>query len=86
MTLPLTDVISYVFIDKSNVCDLSDIKSAVIISLFGIRGHNLSDGATNRREILHDGRYCSRTGLLPFGGTPIGPHNPTFGLRISRKR
>jgi len=45
----------------------------------------IGDGATDRREILQDGRYRSRTSLLSFGGTLKGPKNPKFWQRISRK-
>ena len=41
------------------------------------------EGATNRCEILYDGRR--RTGLFLLG-TPKLPQNPKFRLRISRKR
>ena len=49
------------------VCVLSDIKSAVILS--GYR--YLGDSDTDLLEILHDGRYGSRTQILP--GDPNGP-------------
>jgi len=40
---------------------------------------HFGDVDTDRREILHDGTYQSRTDLLPFGGgTPRGPLYPKF--------
>jgi len=45
----------------------------------------LGDGATDRREILHDGTYRSRTRFLPFwGGAPWIPQIQTFGRLIKR--
>ena len=38
----------------------------------------LGDGGTDRREILHDGTYESRTHLLPFWGRY--PHGPKFEI------
>ena len=54
----------------------------VFLSLSGYR--YLGDGGTDRREILHDGRYRSRTGLLPFwGGAPMGsPKSDILGLNF----
>ena len=41
---------------------MSDIKSAVILCfLFISRNRYLGDFATNRRDILHDGRPVSQT-------------------------
>jgi len=58
------------------VCLLSDIKSAVCFS-YGYR--YLGDGDTDRREILHDGTYRSRNGLLLFwGGAPSDLQNLKF--------
>jgi len=37
--------------------------------VFAVSGYRyLGDGGTDRREILHDGTYWSRTDLLPFWG------------------
>jgi len=42
---------------------LSDIKSAVILSVFLSGDRYLGNGATNRREMLHDGRAMARAGV-----------------------
>jgi len=44
----------------------------------------LGDGGTDRREILHDDTYRSRTGFLPFGsGAPVGdPKIRNFGPKF----
>ena len=44
----------------------------VFFSLSGYRRAYLGDGGTNRREILHDGTYRSRTDPLPFWVSPGG--------------
>jgi len=46
----------------------------------GYASRYLGDGGTDRREILHDGRYGPRTGLLRFGAAPPGiPQIRNFG-------
>jgi len=53
------------------------VLSLLFFSLSGYR--YLGDGGTDRREILHDGTYRSRTVLLTFGGSSPGDHpNPIF--------
>jgi len=45
------------------------------LDMFGDR--YTGDGGTDRREILHDGKYRWRTGLLHLeGGTIRDPENP----------
>jgi len=49
------------------VCGLSDIKSAVILSIFlsTCPVTDLGDSDTDRRDSLHDGRSIIRTQSLP---------------------
>ena len=49
-----------------------------VFSLFGYR--YLGDGGTDRREILHDGTYRSRTDLPFGGGAPVIPKSEILGL------
>ena len=55
---------------------------SLLFFYFSLRLHRyLGDGGigTDRREILHDGTYRSRTESLPFwGGAPRGTPNPQF--------
>jgi len=55
-------------IDRRNavVCGLSDIKYAVILSICSVTV------STDRREILHDGTYRSRTQSPLLGAVPQG--------------
>ena len=56
---------------------ITRVPSLLFFSLSG-DGY-LSDGVTDRREILHDGTYRSRTNLLPFWKRcPGDPPNPKF--------
>jgi len=59
------------------VCVLSYILicgNSFFVSLYVARDRYVGTGATGRREILYDGRYGSRTGLLPFwSAPPMGP-------------
>jgi len=60
-----------------SVAEYGKVYSFMFFSLPGYR--YLGDGGTDRREILHDGTYRSRTDLLPFvDSTPRDPKNPTF--------
>ena len=58
------------------------VLSLLFFSLLGYR--YLGDGSTDRREILHDGTYRSRTRLLPFWGQcPRGtPKSVILGLNF----
>jgi len=67
----LLQFVPFVFCYPTNttlVCDLSDIKFAVVlsISLFVSRDRYLGAGATDQRESLHDGRSVIWTKLLSF--------------------
>jgi len=67
-----------VIIDKPTlVCDLCDIKFAVILCIFlSVRLQNLDDGVTDRGEISLDDTYRSQTQCLPLWGHPKGPKIP----------
>ena len=56
-----------IIIDKRNASTRFVLSSAVILSLCA-RGTGISDGDgdTDRRDILHDRTYRSKTCLLPF--------------------
>jgi len=73
--------------NASTVCVLSYISFAVILCMC-LGTHNLGDGDTDRREILHNGTctYPSRTCLYPFWGRyPQGiPKIQNFG-RLKRR-
>jgi len=55
-----------------------------IVAVFSLSGYRyLGCSGTDRREILHDGTYRSRTDLLPFGGgIPGAPKSEILGLRF----
>jgi len=51
----------------------------ILVAVFLSGYRYLGDGGTDWLEILHEGTYRSRTGLLPFwGGIPMGTPNPKF--------
>ena len=71
---PALQMILLLSTNATLVCVLSDIKFAVIIRIFlSVRSRYLGDGDPNRREILYDGRYRSRTQSFSFRGTPKFP-------------
>ena len=51
---------------------------------FSVRGYRyLGVGGTDRREILHDSTYRSRTDILPFGAGTFGiPKSEIVGLNF----
>jgi len=51
-----------------------------MVAVFSLSGYRyIGDGGADRREILHDGTYRSRTDLLPVGGgTSRKSPNPKF--------
>jgi len=61
----MVDIRCFYLANTVLVCISSDIEFEVIMCIYCVWDGCLGGSATDRCEILHDGRYGFETGLLP---------------------